>query len=558
MEKIKKYLKELYPKEYDRTFKKLREIIRDFNKENFVKAEKNDRLFSERDIMLICYADHVQEGGQKTFKTMHKFLQEFVKGIISRVHFLPFYPYSSDDGFSVIDYYSVNEPYGSWQDLGLIGRDFGLMFDCVANHVSVKSEWFTKFLAGDPSYKDFFIAFRKPINTSRVFRPRAAPLLTPFKTKSGEKYVWTTFSDDQADLNFFNPKVFLEMVKILLFYVSRGAAAIRLDAVAYAWKELGTNCFNLPQTHILVKAFREVFNEVAPHVWLITETVLPHKKNISYFGNGYDEARLVYNFQLETLLLHTMLTGNADVAAGWLKKIKPKTENTNFLNLCISQDGVHTIPSKGILSKQQVQAIIDDCLNKGGKVLNRDAGKGKTKVYEINITYPSAVGGIEKYLASQAIQLALQGIPLIYFNNLIGADNWNKGVEKLGYSRAINRERFDYSSLVNELRDPSSRKHKIYTGYKKLLKARINEPLFSPLAGQEIITLDPGIMAIKRYFREKILIALTNVSDQKVKIKAVKLQKIFKVKIIRDIISKQEFFTDSDLIIDPYNTRWLK
>ena len=558
MKKIKKYLKELYPGEYDRTFKKLREIIRDFNKENSVKAEKNDWFFSEKDIMLICYADHVQESGQKTLKTMHKFLQEFAKDIISRVHFLSFYPYSSDDGFSVIDYYSVNEPYGDWQDLGPISKDFDLMFDCVANHASVKSEWFIKFLAGDPFYKDFFIAFREPIDTSRIFRPRAAPLLTPFKTKLGEKYVWTTFSDDQADLNFSNPEVFLEMVKILLFYVSRGAAAIRLDAVAYAWKKLGTSCFDLPQAHILVKAFREVFNKAAPHVWLITETVLPHKENISYFGNGHDEAHLIYNFQLETLLLHTMLTEDADLAAGQLKKIKPKTKNTNFLNLCVSQDGVHTIPSKGILSKQQVQAIIDDCLNKGGKVLNRDAGKGKTKIYEINITYPSAVGGIEKYLASQAIQLALRGIPLIYFNNLIGADNWSKGVEKPGYSRAINRERFDYKFLVNELRDPNSKKHKIYTGYKKLLKARINEPLFSPLAGQEIITLDPRVMAIKRYKGEKILMALTNVSDQKVKIKAAKLQKIFKAKTVKDIINKQKLTIDSDLVFGPYNTKWLK
>ena len=558
MENIKKHLKALYPREYKSTFEKLREIIKDFKKKNPAQAGKKDKLFTEKDVVLVCYADHVQADRQKTLKTMHKFLDEFFQGIINRVHFLSFYPYSSDEGFSVVDYYAVNKRCGDWQDLIPIKKDFCLMFDFVANHVSVKSEWFTKFLAGDPFYKDFFIAFKKQKDISGVFRPRFAPLLTPFKTKQGERYVWTTFSSDQADLNYSNPTVFLEMVKILLFYISRGANAIRLDAAAYLWKELGTSCFNLPSAHILVKAFRGALNKAAPAVWLVTETVLPPKENISYFGSGQDEARLVYNFSLEALLLHTMFSGNAAAAGKLLKEIKPKTKNTTFLNLSASQDGVHIIPAKDALSGQEMRAVVDDCLNKGGKILKRDAGQGKTEVYEINITYPSAIGGVEKYLASQAIQLALQGIPLIYFNNLVGADNWSQGMEKLGYSRAINRERFDYNFLANELRDSNSKKHKIYTGYKKLLKARINEPLFSPLSSQKIIKLDPRIMAIKRYQKGKMLIALTNVSRQKVKIKAAKLQKIFKAKTVKDIISLQKFITDFDLVFGPYNTKWLK
>ncbi len=560
-----KKLKKLYPKQADEVYKQSQNIIEDFKKRNPAQAVEDKPLFSEKDAMLICYADHVQEKGIPTFKTMNKFLRKYMRGIINKVHFLPFYPWSSDDGFSVKDYYKVNKPYGDWEDLKPIAKDFGLMFDCVANHMSVKSEWFKKFLAGDEKYQNYFIAFSKEEyeknkeNFAKVFRPRKQPLLTLFKTHNNEKYVWTTFSEDQVDLNFSNPKVFLEMVKILLFYAENGAQAIRLDAIAYAWKKMGTNCFDLPEAHTFVQIMRAVFNEAAPHVWVITETVLPHKENSSYFGNGRDEAHLVYHFQLETLLLHTMLSGDSSLASSWLKNVKPKSKMTGYLNLTVSHDGIHTIPARGILSKEQMQAIALDCEKKGGKILERDAGNNETEIYEMNITYPSAIGEVDKYLASQSIQLALQGVPLIYLNNLIGADNWSEGVEKLGYGRAINREKFDYEKLSKELDDTNSRKHKIFYGYKKLLETRAKEPLFSPLAEQKILDLGSEIMAILRFDNNgNNLLAITNVSDNELKIDAEKIKKETRKKRVIDILTQEKLKLEEYIVLKPYEVKWLK
>ena len=560
-----KKIKKLYPNQADEVYKKIQDIIKDFKKRNPQQALGEQPLFSEKDAILICYADHVQEKGIPTFKTMNKFLREYARGIINKIHFLPFYPWSSDDGFSVKDYYKVNKPYGEWEDLKPIAKNFGLMFDCVANHMSVKSEWFQKFLAGDKKYQDYFIAFSKEEyeknkeNFAKVFRPRKQPLLTLFKTQTREKYVWTTFSEDQADLNFSNPEVFLEMVKILLFYVENGAKAIRLDAIAYAWKKIGSNCFDLPEAHTFVQIIRAVFNKAAPHVWVITETVLPHKENTSYFGNGRDEAHLVYHFQLETLLLHTMLSGDSSLASSWLKKIKPKSKTASYLNLSVSHDGIHTIPARGILSKKQMQAIALDCEKKGGKILERDAGNGETEIYEMNITYPSALGEINKYLASQSIQLALSGVPLIYLNNLIGADNWSEGVEKLGYGRAINREKFDYKKLSKELDNVNSRKHKIFHGYKKLLEARIKEPLFSPLAKQKILDLGSSVMAILRFDDNgNNLLAITNVSNSELKIDAKKIKKETLKNSVTDILTQEELKLKKYLILEPYGIKWLK
>jgi len=557
---LRNKIKTLYPDRDDYVCLQLDKIIKDFKEKNPAKAEDKGPLFTAKDVILICYPDHVQEDGFKAFQTMGKFLGEFAQGIVNKIHFLPFYPWSSDDGFSVKDYYAVDSAYGDWGDLANLKKDFGLVFDLVLNHASVKSQWFKKFLAGQSKFKDFFIAYDKPIDLSRVFRPRIHPLLTPIKAKSGQKYVWTTFSDDQADLNYANPEVLLEMIRVWLFYLTKGAEAVRLDAVAYCWKDLASNCFNLPQDHILVQIFREILKTISPKAWIISETVLPHKKNIGYFGDGHNEANLVYNFVLETLLIHTFLKQDVSLANQYLNSInKDDLSPTNsYLNLSVSHDGIHVIPAREALTNRQLLDIAHDLEGKGGQVLYRATEDGGQEPYEFNITYPSALAKTEEFLASQAIQLALKGVPLIYFNNLIGADNWTEGVAKLGYARAINRQKFDCQGLVKELKDPDSKKHKIYTGYCSLLKARINEPLFSPLAKQEFLDFNKQVLAILRSNQADKLLALTNVSSRQVKLEAKEIIKTIGKEKVQDLISKKSIDLTKQVVLAPYQVLWIK
>jgi sucrose phosphorylase len=199
-------------------------------------------------------------------------LEKYARGVITGVHVLPFFPYSSDDGFSVIDYTAVNPDFGTWADVERLGRNFRLMFDAVINHISAHSGWFQEFLKGNPGFADYFIVVEEGTDLSQVVRPRALPLLTSVQTAHGERLVWTTFSADQIDLNYANPDVLLEIIEILLLYVEKGAEIIRLDAIAYLWKKIGTPCIHLEETHRVVKLFRTVFDAVAPHVMLITRT----------------------------------------------------------------------------------------------------------------------------------------------------------------------------------------------------------------------------------------------------------------------------------------------
>ncbi len=562
MKQTKERLKKLYPDKYEETYEKLVKMLDDFRKNN-PSQESDGPIFSEKDVMLICYADHVQEKGVKTFKTMKKFLDKYAKGIVNRIHFLPFYDCSDwDDGFSIKNYYMVHKPYGDWRDLEAMKEDFSFMFDLVLNHASIQGDVAERQLKGDESVKDFFHFLDEEIDTSKVFRPRTHPLFTEVKDSKGDKkYAWTTFSEDQIDWNYSNPEVLLEMINTLLFYFGTGAQAIRLDAVAYIWKKINSTCFDLPECHTVVQIFRDVFREAAPHNWAIAETVLPHEKNIEYFGDGHNESHFVYNFVLETLLMHTFLEGSSELFTKQLRKMENDfNEETSMLNLSVSHDGVHVIPAKGVLSNEQMMAVAKDSEAKGGKVLYRtlEGGEGKTEPYELNITYPSAIGGVEKYLASQAIQMSLKGVPLIYLNNLIGAENWSEGVEKLKYSRAINREKFDFEKLSGKLDDKSSKQHKIYEGYKKMLEVRTSEPLFSPLADQKMQDLDESVVAILREKDGEKLLALINVSEEEIELDNEKIKSILGRDSVKDILNDVEFDLDKKVKLDSYQVVWMK
>src|SRR5215469_3201659 len=323
---------------------------------------------TQRDSILITYGDQVREVGAPHLQTLSAFLAEHVSGVVSAVHLLPFYPYSSDDGFSVVDYYAVDSGLGRWHDVSRIGERFQLMFDAVFNHVSAESEWFQGFLRDDPRYRSWFITVDDAPDLSQVVRPRALPLLTMFRTAAGERRVCNTISADQVDLNAHDPEVLLALIDVLLLYVQRGARFIRLDAIAYLWKQIGTPCIHLPQTHRAIQLMRAVLDEVAPDVMLITETNVPHRDNISYFGNGSNEAQLVYNFALPPLVLHTLATGDATALTRWAVTLEPPSDGVTFFNFLASHDGIGVNPARGILGESEIEALVARAHAHGGYV----------------------------------------------------------------------------------------------------------------------------------------------------------------------------------------------
>lgn len=461
---------------------------------------------TERDAMLITYGDHVREAGQAPLSTLATFCETHLSDTVSAIHVLPFYPYTSDDGFAVTDYRAVRPDLGTWDDIARLGARFHLMFDAVVNHISSRSAWFQACLRGEAPYRDYFITVEGTPDLSQVVRPRALPLLTTVDTVEGPRKVWTTFSEDQIDLNYANPAVLAEMVDLLLFYAGRGAAFIRLDAIAYLWKEIGTSCIHLPNTHRVVQLFRAALDAVAPHVRLITETNVPHAENLSYFGDGENEAQLVYNFALPPLVLHTLQTGDARALSAWASTLRLPSPHTTFLNFLASHDGIGLNPARGILTDRQIADLVNRAQMAGGFVSEKSNPDGSRSPYELNINYFDALSAgamdeqqtIQRFIAAHAILCAVVGMPAIYFHSLFGSRGWPEGVSTLGHKRAINRQKLERADVERELGQAGSRRARIFFGLKRLLRARACSSAFHPHGQQQVIDAGPAVFALLR------------------------------------------------------------
>ncbi len=544
--KIKNKLEIIY--QYNNTgqiFLELNNIINKYYNKPIIKSKRkkygNKLFLSEKDSILIAYGDSIRVNKEKPLKTLYRFLKKYVKNTITGVHVLPFFP-SSDDAFSIVDYKNVSPELGNWRDIQKIAKDYHLMADLVLNHVSKESKWFKGFLKGDKKYMNYFIAFDKRVDTSLVFRPRTNPLLTGFKTRKGLKYVWTTFSDNQIDLNFKNPDVLLEIIDILLLYLSNGVEIIRLDAVGFLWKKLGTSCFNLKNSHEIVKLLRLILSYVAPYAILITETNAPHKYNISYFGNG-DEANMIYQVNLPLLVLDAFIREDTSHLQEFYKKIEPLKAENLFFNLLSSHDGINMICAKGLLTKKQFSNLINKVKKHNGLISYRSMPDRTKAPYELNINYFDAINNpnektlvakeVKRFISSQSIIIASRGVPGVYIHSLIGSRNYLPGVKKTGIKRIINREKINFTRLEKQLKDKKSIRYKVLKNYLRLLDIRTKIPELNQLYKQKIIYSDKRLFIISRVKKNKELIIVTNVSNDKISVS--------KYKGRTDLLSKRKF-----------------
>jgi sucrose phosphorylase len=542
-------------------FSRITAILNAFSKEN---SAAKATTFSQADVLIITYSDTLLREGEPPLQTLDKFFKEHAKEVFSGIHILPFFPYSSDDGFSVTDFTSVRPDLGSWADIRAIGDGFKLMVDLVLNHISAQSDWFRNYLAGEEGFENLAIEVDPGTDLSRVARPRSQPLLTAFDKHSGHRvHLWTTFSADQIDLNYKSLDVLEGMLKAMLFYVSQGVEIIRLDAVAYLWKEIGTPCIHLPQTHDMVRLFRSILDRVAPQVVLITETNVPHDENVCYFGNGQDEAQMVYNFTLPPLLLHALSTGNARVLSEWVQTLSTPSTTTTFFNFTASHDGIGIRPLEGILPSPEIDRLADRVTRNGGNVSTRRRPDGTDDPYEFNITYLDALKDpdvtkdpfhLSRFLASQAIALILPGIPAVYIHSLLGSQNWTAGVDQTGRARTINREKLSADVVSTDLADPSTIRARVFHAYQKMIRVRVHQPAFCPSAGMQVHHLDDRVLTIQRLCQDQTLYALTNLSDERL---TITLPITEKDMVLTDLLSDRKFKTEA-VSMSPYAVLWLE
>ncbi len=527
----------------------------------------SSKVISQKDAVLITYADMVSDGKAHPFSTLKEFCTARLKGAFSAIHILPFYPWTSDDGFSVVDYREVDKRYGNWDDVSRLSEEFELMFDLVLNHCSSKSPWFREYVSGIEPGSNYILEGDEEADLSSVVRPRASPLLTPYQTRKGERHVWTTFSADQVDLDWTSPDLLFEFLDIIMFYASLGCRILRLDAVAFLWKEIGTNCLHLPKTHEVIKLIRNFIEVVAPEVLILTETNVPHQENISYFGKG-DEAHAVYQFSLPPLLLHGLLKGTAKHVTNWAAHLSPPPKGCHFLNFTASHDGIGVRPLEGILDTDEILSLADEVRGNGGHVSMRKLEDGSEFPYELNATYYGALShkkdpelGKKRFLCSQAVALAMKGIPAVYFHSLCATPNYTEGVKETGHNRTINRKKWKSEELETLLEDEESNSGEIFEWYTRVLRRRASCPAFHPDASQKVIELGDEIFAFERRSLDgsQVIICLFNFLPHEVKSNQKQtLASYLSNGSVKDLISGGEFsFDNVSFALRSYQALWL-
>lgn len=515
--------------------------------------------WDEGDVVLITYGDQFKKAGVPGLANLNDFYRKYLMDSFNTVHILPFYPWSSDDGFSVIDYHQISPDCGDWTHVKALKKSANLMFDYVCNHISAKSEWFAGFLNKDAKYDNYFVAMDPSIDLSGVVRPRTSPLLTPFTCVDGEvKHIWTTFSADQIDLNFANPEVLISMVDVLLHYLQEGADYVRLDAVGYMWKEPGTNCIHLEKTHLLVKLMRAIADEVAPGTVLITETNVPHKDNISYFGNGRDEAQMVYQFPLPPLVLHAVHTGSAVTLSRWAESLGNRDGHTTYFNFLASHDGIGMNPLRGLVPEEEILVMIAGLEKEGALVSYKNNADGSTSPYEINVTYMDALNKqadddalrLQRFMLAHAILLAFPGVPAVYIQSILGSRNDYAGVETAGYNRAINRQKYTLEDICTELEQENTLRADVYAQLSKLIKTRRSRPEFHPDSKMEVEHIATGVFCFSRVAATgETIRCLFNVTNEEQSIDA------FGDESYIDLVTQEK--VEDNIMLKPYQFMWL-
>ena len=535
------------------------QIIKKFNQNN----SKKKLIISEKTSLVICYGDNINSNQKSSIQVFQNFFKKNLNKYFNAIHFLPFYPSSSDSGFAVKDHYKIEKRIGSWSDIKKISKSSHVMADIVINHSSARGLWFKNFLKKKRPGKDYFLTVNSKFNTSKVVRPRDHKLLKKIDIFGKSDFLWRTFSADQIDLDFKNPSVLLRFIKIMVHLVSNGVTIFRLDAIAYLWKKNGTNCINLKQTHEIVKLLRLISNLLNVETIIITETNLPEKENLSYFGKN-DEANWIYNFSLPPLLIHAFLFENSSYLNKWSKKLPNAKLQNSYLNFIASHDGIGMRPTEGILNERSLNNFLKRLKKNGSKFSYRKVQNKSKKVYEANITVfdalkksdtdPNGKFFLERYIAAHAIMISFEGVPAIYFNSLFGKSNDEAKYVITGNNRDINRYKWSYENITKKLKNKNSKQSIFYQNLGKLLEIKRKQKAFHPNAKRLNINLGSKLFCFKRTSLDKkqTIISITNCSsvDQYPKLNK-------KYSKWKNIINPKINSLNKSFKLKPFETMWL-
>ncbi len=570
--KLNKLLKTIYSnnttEEINFISSQLLQILDNFSEKSAYEEKSIKESWNQSHSVLITYADSIYKNGESTLITLRELLSKYFGSLSKVVHILPFLKSTSDGGFAVSSYESLEEKFGSWDDLRSISKNHVLMADLVLNHVSSSHPWVQQFIKSqEPGILNVFSP-EQNLDWSMVVRPRSSSLFSQINTEDGPKQVWTTFGPDQIDLNWHNPKMTIEFLNLIITYLSYGIKWLRLDAVGFIWKESGTTCLHLPKAHSIVKILRILLNELLEDGVLITETNVPQKENLSYLIPE-DEAHMAYNFPLPPILLEAIITSRADILNSWIFDWPKLPDNTTLFNFTASHDGVGLRALEGLMNEQRIKDLLINCEKRGGLVSHRRLSNGYDKPYELNISWWSAMEDsgrdsnrfqFERFILSQLLVMALKGVPAFYLPALLASENDIKSFSMTGQRRDLNREKFKLENLFSIFNNPESYPNKNLKYLRNAMDVRSELNQFHPSSEMECLSKGRSdIVVIKRGKGPESVFAIHNMTENKINYQLNDNDLLGKTDNdfnMRDFLESNKY-NCKNINLDPFQVIWL-
>lgn len=408
---------------------------------------------------LITYADSLG----KNLQELHYILNRYLKKAIGGVHLLPFYPSTADRGFCPTAYDIVDPKFGTWDDVEKIGKDFDLMADFIPNHISRSSIFFQDYLKnGQKSeYYDMFLQIQKLWPEGRIpeeelkniylRKPSSPETLIDFPDGHKE-YIWQTFeSDQQIDLDVNSPVYRNVYAGFFLYMLRRGVKLVRLDAVGYVTKKVGTSCFFVePQIWEFldwIKKFSDAFDaELLPEI----------HGNWSYQQKFSDHGLRTYDFLLPLMTAQAIFDGYSPNLKNWLQ-VCPRKQVTTL----DTHDGIPVVDCEGYMKPEEMERTWQKMVNEYDAQINYNySGDGTKEVYQIDGSYYSLLGeNDDAYITARTVQMFAPGIPQVYYNGLLAGKNDFEAIHALaekvgGWGRDLNRHNYDLNEAEKEFEKP--------------------------------------------------------------------------------------------------------
>ncbi|MDE7194775.1 MAG: sucrose phosphorylase [Oscillospiraceae bacterium] len=457
-------------------------------------------------IMLITYADSMG----RNLGELHKIINRHYKKAVGGIHILPFYPSSADRGFAPIRYDTVDENFGSFEDIERLGGDYYLMFDFMVNHISAQSEFYRDFLKNKDAspYKDMFIRYKdfwengEPTKeqTDLIYKrkPRAPYVEAEFADGSTEK-IWCTFCEEQIDLDVSKDITKRFINETLESMCGHGAAVIRLDAFAYAVKKADTSCFFVePETWELLydieKTVSERGCEILPEIH--EHYTIPMKIAEKGFW--------IYDFALPVITLHALFNHTGKYLKKWLEMCPMKQFTT-----LDTHDGIGIVDVKDLIPDDEIETVKEQMYSRGANVkkIYSSEAYNNLDIYQVNTTYYSALGNNDKaYLLARAIQFFAPGIPQVYYVGLLAGENDIELMERTKNGRDINRHYYSAEDIDKE------QDREVVRRLKELMELRNSHAAFG-LDGSISVTADGDRISITRSCGESELTLNADLTD---------------------------------------------